>query len=145
MAKLETDHIFKGNVATVYQGICQFEKYPEYLPGVTEIKILPAKEEGSICQVQYDLNIVKRFYYVLNMFVEEPNKIWWNLDSSNLMKLNDGSWNLSEQGDQTRATYSLDVKFKGLVPGKITDQIAKANLPAMFTGFQKLIDEHSTS
>ncbi|MCX6123329.1 MAG: SRPBCC family protein, partial [Proteobacteria bacterium] len=60
---------------------------------------------------------------------------------SNLMKHNTGSWTFEAEGKgKTKATYNLEIKFKGLVPSMITDQIAKANLPLMFAGFQKLID-----
>ena len=60
------------------------------------------------------------------------------------MKANDGSWDLKASGnDKTQATYTLDIKFKGFVPGKVTDQLAKANLPNMLSGFQKLISDHN--
>lgn len=143
MAKLETEHVFNNTIADVFSGIRQFDKYTEYLQGVTGIEVLPPKLKGSLCQVKYDLNIIKNFYYTLDMFAEEPQKIWWTLDSSNLMKANNGSWEFFEIGpNQTKAIYTLDVKFKGLVPGKITDTVAKANLPAMFTGFANLINDH---
>ncbi len=144
MAKLKTEHVFTGNLEKVFAGICEFKKYPKYLPGVTKIEVLPAQEKNSICQVRYELNIIKTFYYVLNMFEEKPNKIWWELSESNLMNKNDGSWTFKEKKDgSTKATYTLDLQFKGLVPSAITDRVAKANLPAMMEGFQKLIDENN--
>ncbi len=143
MAKLETEHTFNGTVAKVFSGLQQYNQYPEYLPGVTGIKVLPAKVKDSCCQVRYELKIIKEFYYVLNMFEEGPNKIWWDLDESNIMNANSGSWKLKERGKgQTKAVYTLDIKLKGLVPRAITDRVAEANLPGMLAGFQKLIDEH---
>ena len=142
MAKLETEHVFDGAMAKVFVGIKQFEKYPQYLPAVDSIKILPATEKGSTCQVRYELNIIKKFYYILNMYEESPGKMWWTLAESNIMKTNDGGWKLSAKGEsQTKALYTLDIKFKGLVPSAITDQVAKANMPAMLAGFQKLIND----
>jgi len=74
------------------------------------------------------------------MYEQAPGKLWWTLADSNLMKSNDGGWKLTAKGTkQTKAIYSLDVKFKGLVPAAITDQVAKANIPAMLAGFQNLI------
>jgi ribosome-associated toxin RatA of RatAB toxin-antitoxin module len=144
LAKLETEHVFRGSVDKVFSAIGKYDLYPDYLPGVTKIEVLPAKATGSRCQVRYELNLIKKFYYVLDMFEEAPNRIWWKLDDSNLMKQNDGSWEFTKKSaDATKARYTLDVKFKGLVPSSITDQIAKANLPAMLTGFQKLIDDNS--
>jgi ribosome-associated toxin RatA of RatAB toxin-antitoxin module len=142
MAELETSHVFNGNINKVFEGIGQFARYPEFIPGVTGIKILPPPPGSSAkCLVRYELNIVKTFFYTIEMFEESPQKIWWTMTESNLMKKNDGSWTLTAQGkDKTAAVYKLDVSFKGLVPSMITDQIAKANLPGMFDGFQKLID-----
>ena len=142
MAKLETEHIFRGTVAQVYEGIRQYEKYPDYLPGVTKVKVLPPKAPASSCQVRYEINIIKKFYYVLNMFEDKPGRIWWSLDDSNLMKENDGEWLLTAKDEtRTKAKYSLEIKFRGLVPSAITDKVAQANLPGMLSGFQKIIDE----
>ena len=141
MAKVETEYLFQGTQKKVFAGIRNYQAYPAHLPGVTHIEVLPPKAAGSSAQVRYELNIIKKFFYVLDMFEEEPNTIHWSLAESNLMKTNTGSWSFSSKDAQTtRATYSLDVKFKGLVPGSITDSIAKANLPAMMAGFQKIID-----
>lgn len=142
MAKLETEHIFSGTVPQCFRGIRQYAKYPDYMPGITSAEVLPPKVKGSVCQVRYEINIIKKFYYVLDMFETEPNKIWWQLDESNIMKSNDGSWNLQEAGlDKVRALYTLEIKFKGLVPSAITDKVAQANLPLMLAGFQRLIDK----
>lgn len=144
MASLETETTFNGTLDLVFEGIKKYDKYPKYLPGVTRIDVLPPKESGSVCQVRYELNIVKTFYYVLNMFEDGPKRIWWTLDDSNILKGNIGSWTFKTKGKdktKTHAIYKLDIKFKGLIPSVITDQVAKANLPLMMTGFQKLIDD----
>jgi ribosome-associated toxin RatA of RatAB toxin-antitoxin module len=144
MAALETTHIFDGKPEKVFAGISKFSEYPKYLPGVTGIEVLPPKTKGAVCQVRYELNIVKTFYYVLEMYQEAPHKMWWTMVESNLMKENTGSWHFESDGkNKTKAEYVLDVKFKGLIPSMITDQIAKANLPLMFAGFQKLINDAS--
>jgi coenzyme Q-binding protein COQ10 len=143
VAKLETEHTFKGNIQKVYSGLGQYQRYPEYLPGVTGIKVLPPTQAQSKCQVRYELRIIKEFYYVLNMYEEGPHKIWWDMAESNIMKSNSGSWKLREKSEQsTKAIYTLDIQLKGLIPKAITDRVAEANLPAMLAGFQKLIDEH---
>jgi len=146
MAALETSYLFDGELQHIFQAICQFDRYPRYLPGVTGIQVLPAKDPKATCQVRYELNIVKTFYYTLEMYQEEPHKIWWHLVDSNLMKKNDGSWTFAaaEQG-KTSAVYKVDVAFRGLVPSMITDQIAKANLPLMFSGFQKLANDYKVA
>jgi ribosome-associated toxin RatA of RatAB toxin-antitoxin module len=142
MAEVEKTEIFKGDLQKVYKAISKFEEYPKYLPGVTGIKVAKSPNPKAKCLVTYELNIVKTFHYTLEMFEDAPKRIWWTMTDSNLMKVNSGSWDFEDLGDgTTKATYKLDVKFKGLVPSMITDPIAKANIPLMFSGFQKLIDE----
>jgi coenzyme Q-binding protein COQ10 len=145
MAAVETTHVFKGQINKVFDALGQYQRYPEFIPGVTGIKILPAPTHSEAkCLVRYEINIVKTFFYTLEMFDNGKNRIWWTMVDSNLMKKNDGEWSLSEQGtEETIATYKLDIAFKGLVPSMITDQVAKANLPGMFIGFQKLIEATS--
>jgi coenzyme Q-binding protein COQ10 len=143
MAELETTHNFKGDIKKVFKALGQYERYPEFIPGVTGIQVLPPPAGSTAkCLVRYEINIVKTFFYAIEMFDNGQDKIWWKMTDSNLMKKNDGSWTLSGSGaDETKALYKLDVAFKGLVPSMITDQVAKANLPGMFAGFQKLIEE----
>lgn len=141
MAELERTHTFNGTIEKVFSGLRRYEKYPEYLPGVTDIKVLPGVAKGSVCQVRYDLNLIKKFHYILDMFEDAPTRLFWELSDSNLMKVNSGSWELKPgKKGHTEATYRLEVKFRGLVPSAISDKIAEANLPSMFEGFQKMID-----
>ena len=142
MAEMTTKHTFDGTPASVFEGIRQYARYPEYLPGVTKVEVLPPKKPGSSCQVRYDLKFIKTFFYTLNMFEEKPTKIWWDLEESNIMKKSSGGWVLAAAAEKTLATYSLDIVFSGLVPQRIIDQITKANLPLMMKGFQKLIADH---
>ncbi len=140
MAEMTTEQLFDGTIDAVFEGLHQYKKYPEYLPGVTGIEVLKAKKPGSVCQVRYDLKLVKTFYYTLNMFEEKPTRIWWDLEDSNIMKQSIGSWKLTDAGGgKTKAVYSIDVAFSGFVPQKIIDGITKANLPMMMKGFQRLI------
>lgn len=142
MAELETKHIFRGDINKVFKALGQFERYPEFIPGVTAVQVIaPKSDTKAKCQVKTELNIVKTFFYTIEVYEQAPNKIWWTLVESNLMKQNTGSWDLSKVSDnETAAIYKLDVSFRGLVPSMVTDQIARANLPQMFVGFQKLID-----
>jgi len=140
---MSTNITFKGTPDQVLAAIRDYERYPEFIPGVTKVEVLPAKKPGSTCQVRYSLKLIKTFQYTLDMF-EEPGRVWWSLDSSNIMKTSDGSWMLVDTGKGcTRATYSLDVAFSGFVPQRVVDQVTKSSLPALIAGMQKLINAKS--
>ena len=34
MAVLETSHVFNGDINNVFRALGQFDKYPEFIPGV---------------------------------------------------------------------------------------------------------------
>ena len=140
MAQLVTEYVFDAGIDQVFDGIRQYDKYPDYIQGVTGIKVLPPKASGSTCQVRYELKLIKSFHYTLDMFEERPGRIYWHLAESNIMKKSDGSWDFASAGKaKTKATYTLDVVFSGLVPQKIVDQVTKANLPLLMSGMAKLV------
>lgn len=144
MSELVVEHIFPGEVAAVFRAIRQYQRYPDYVPGVTAIQVLPPVDKGSTCQVRYDLKLIKSFHYTLNMFEESPTKIWWNLAESNLMKRSSGSWTLAPlEGKRTRAVYTLDVGFSTFIPQKVVDQLTKANIPLLMSGMERLIRDVS--
>lgn len=145
MAQLETKHVFKGTIDQVFAALTDYKEYPNFLPGVTSANIESQDEIKGLQIVRFDLNLIKTFYYVLNMKQRAPDHISWELSDSNLMKANSGEWRLASKGKtQTEATYLLDIKFKLLVPAAITDKVAKANLGNMFQGFQKLIEKRNS-
>jgi ribosome-associated toxin RatA of RatAB toxin-antitoxin module len=141
MPSIETPYEFKGSIQEVFNGIANYKEYVNYIEGVSTIHLLPPKEPQSTAQVRYDINLIKKFYYVLNMFEEKYCKISWTMTDSNLMKKNNGCWIFSEKGkNKTHAVYRLDVEFSGFIPSSLTAKLAEASLPRMFLGMQTLID-----
>lgn len=141
MAVLTTEHIFRGEVLEVFKGIRSFQKYPEYIPMVSTIEVAPPVVVKSFALVTFKVNLVKTFFYSLHLYEESPLRLWWDLHESNLMKKSHGSWKFEASGPgQTRAVYSLDVVFKGLVPQMMIDKVTQSSLGTMMEGFQKLID-----
>src|SRR5437773_789887 len=118
MAAIQITHQFNGDLKKVFAGIKSYAKYPDFLPGVQKIEVNPAVAKGSVCQVRYELNIIKTFFYVLDMFEDQPKKLWWTMADSNLMKANEGRWDFKAGAKgKTEAVYTLDVQFRGFVPG----------------------------
>jgi len=140
MAVVYKEHIFEGNLDECFRGITGYLSYPEYIPGVIKVEVIKPRSPKAAIGLRYELNIVKTFFYELDMFHVENKEISWELVDSNLMKKNKGSWILEAQKKgSTLAKYQLDVDFKGLVPSPIIKKITESNLPAMFEGFQTLI------
>lgn len=144
MAGVTTTHDFNGTLDQVYGAITDYESYPDYIPGVLKVIVLEPLADGAACSVRYEINVVKTIHYTLNMFHTKPLEVSWELESSNLMKKNEGYWRLHDKSDGiVAADYSVDLKFRGLVPSAIVKKLTETNLPAMFEGFQELIRNKS--
>lgn len=144
MATISREHQFDGSPADCYAGIISYEKYPDYLPGVVKIERIKPHSAKAAVGLRYELNLIKTFYYILDMYHKENTEVKWQLVDSNLMTKNSGLWLLKPAGKgKTNATYQLEVDFKGLVPSAIIKKITESSMPGMIDGFQRLIHDQS--
>lgn len=130
MAAVSRTATFDAAIESVYNVIVDYASYPEYMEGVSSIEVKEQDEDGAL--VEYSLNIIKAIKYTLKLTHDRPNCVSWELVSGDMFKKNNGRWDLLDNGDgTTEVTYTLDTKFKGLVPSMITDKLTKTSLPAM--------------
>ncbi len=140
MAKASRTEIFDVDINKFYEIIEDYEKYPEFVDGVSEIEVLEKSETSA--KVKYSLNLIKKFTYTLSMTQEKPRKLSWVLDSGDFFKTNSGSWELKDLGDgKTEVTYSLEVDFKILAPKMIVNKLVATNLPQMMKAYYKRAKE----
>ena len=141
MSGVVTEHVFSGAIGKVFLAFTSYEDYPTYIPYVQSVKVLPALAPGAACSARYELNLIKHFFYTLNLYHEEPNLIRWELQDSDILKTSSGSWQWSAQGKtKTKAIYTVEVEPKMFVPKMLVNQLTKTALPATLEGFQRLID-----
>lgn len=116
--------------------VTDYASYPEFLDSVGTVSVQNASETGAL--VKYEVEVIKKVHYTLKMQHQRPKRVSWSLDSSNVMKKSDGSWELQElPGGRTRATYTVDVKPRGLVPGPIVKALTSRTLPATLEAFKQ--------
>lgn len=117
--------------------ITDVEAYPEFITEVVSAKKLKGGTDKKF-QVKFELEIVKRFEYVLEFNVTGKETVSWHLVESNFFKKNEGKWVLKELGpNKTAATYELDIALGFMVPGWVTKKLTETNLPKMFESFEK--------
>ncbi len=136
MAKANRTEIFDVDINKLYDVLIDYESYPDFVDGVSEIEVLTKSETAA--KVKYSLNLIKKFTYTLSMTQQKPNKLSWKLESGDFFKTNSGSWELKDLGNgKTEVTYSLDVDFKILAPKMIVNKLVATNLPMMMKAYQK--------
>ena len=140
MAGAKTSETFPCTVEQFYSVITDYENYPEFLTEVQKCEVIETR--GKLKLVEYSVYMVKTFKYRLWMDESEgPNKLTWKLDSGDLFKVSNGTWELQAEADKVRATYEVEAKFKVFVPGPISKALVNVNLPNMMSAYQQRIKE----
>lgn len=140
MAAVTRDKEMRVKKATLFGVIIDFERYPQFLPEVMSAQIKSGKGTNKVT-VEFELEVIKRFQYLLEFHIEPQEKVSWRLKESNFFKENAGCWSLQECPQGTRAHYELSVGFGFLVPGWVTKKLTETSLPMMFALFEKRASE----
>lgn len=138
MAKAQLEQVFDCTPSEFYALLSNYESYSQFLPEVKKARVV--RTEGKAKVVAFELELIKKFSYQLKM-LEEKNKISWQLVEGDLFKTNQGSWQLTAEGDKTRATYSIEVQMKMFVPSFVTKKLINVSLPNMMQAYKKRIME----
>lgn len=137
MAQASVTELISCEASKFYSVIMDFEKYPDFLPEVSECRVV---DEGKDYKdVEMTVNFIKTAKYTIRVRNEQDKKVWWELVEGNLFKKNNGLWELESIGSQTQVKYSLEVDFKIYVPGMIAKKAVSVSLPAMVKNFKKRV------
>ncbi|MFT7613180.1 MAG: coenzyme Q-binding protein COQ10 [Parvicellaceae bacterium] len=136
MPKTERTEVFDVNIDDFYNVLLDYESYPDFVDGVSGINVLEKDESGA--RVEYSLNMIKKFVYVLKLTHDRPKSLSWTLESGDLFKKSEGSWSLKDLGDgKTEVTYSVDIDFKGFAPKMVINKLVSGSLPTMMQSYLK--------
>ncbi|MDD4974182.1 MAG: SRPBCC family protein [Bacteriovorax sp.] len=136
MASASRTEVVDVDINKLYDVLIDYVNYPNFVDGVSAIKVISQNETAA--RVEYSVNMIKSFKYILNIKQERPKGLSWTLDSGDLFKKNDGEWKLKDLGNgKTEVTYSLDLDFKMFAPSSILSALTSKNLPVMMESFFK--------
>jgi coenzyme Q-binding protein COQ10 len=136
MAEATRSIDIKAPVEKVFRIISDYERYPEFLPEVKRVST--SDRSGNRVKVHYEVEVIKRIKYTLELSEEPPHRVRWSFVEGELMRDNHGSWSLEAAGpEQTRATYSIEMALGPLVPKAIVKALVETSLPKMLDAFKK--------
>lgn len=136
MANATRTEVVDIDINKLYDVIIDYAKYPEFVDGVSSIKVLDKTETSA--KVEYCVNMIKTFKYTLALKQSRPTDVSWTLESGDLFKKNEGHWKMKDLGNgKTEVTYSLEVDFKIFAPSSILSAVTSKNLPLMMESFFK--------
>ena len=84
--------------------------------------------------------LLKNFNIFSSSAIFPPNGVSWVLESGDLFKQNNGSWELKDMGNgKTQVTYLLSVEFNRFVPQMIINSLVSKQLPSMMQAFHERV------
>ena len=140
MAQVTKEVLIDVPVEAFYDLVVDYERYPEFVPGIRACRV---KNGTGDKQVEYELDLgVKRIRYILRMTERRPTRVAWSLVSGEMMKVSNGSWDLSAVGEKTRALYTVEIQISRppLVPqvivDRVSDELTRIQLPKTLDAFK---------
>ena len=132
--RTETMNVAKDKILAVLK---DYESYSDFMDGVSKVTV--ESRDGNTVKAKYDLNVIKTFSYVLSL-EESDNGVSWSFDNGDIFSINNGSWELKDNGDgTTEVTYNIEVeiKVKMMGTGMITKKLVNTSLPSMMKSVEK--------
>ena len=140
MAKVTKQVVIETPLERFYELVVDYERYPEFVPGIHGCRVIKVKPEK---QVQYQLDLgIRRITYVLRMEERRPTHVSWSLVSGDMMKVSNGSWELSASDGNTHAIYTVEIQVSRppLVPqaivDRVSDEMTRIQLPRTLDAFK---------
>lgn len=117
----------------VWSRILSFSSYPQWVDNVQTCETY--RKEGSSIYVRFVLSVmgIGVEYFVKHQYTPGSNHLTWTLDYSRQSDLDDsvGYWRVTphpSDPNRTRLEYSVDVRFKGWIPGFVQNYISSKGL-----------------
>lgn len=117
--------------------VSDYEKYPDFISEIKQCRVI--ETEGDKKLVEFHVSGIKTFGYRLWIAENPPQRIAWQLESSDLFETSVGSWNCRDAGGKTQAKYSVDVTFKVFVPGLVAQALMNVNVANTMSAFRRRV------
>ena len=137
MASASTSATFNCTAEEFFALITDYEKYPEFLTEVKNVKIL--KTSGTSKEMEYSVSLIKTFKYKLKVEEKAPKEVQFHFISGEVFKTMKGSWVIKPDGQKCKVDYSVEATFGMLVPDAVAKPLVAANLPMMIENLKKRI------
>ena len=129
------DIVINTPIEYIYDILCDYEKYPEFLPEIKRASLLQRQE--NVAYVEFELELIMRITYVLKIEETPTEGICWELSESRHLKSNHGGWYLNKVSDMSaKANYDIAVELKGIVPKSVMQRLTEKTLPLTLERFK---------
>jgi len=141
MPQAKRTEVWDAPIEKIYEVITDYDSYPEFVDGCSSVDVISKTDTEA--RVEFGLNLIKKFKYILVLKQTKPTEISWSFESGDIFKKNEGSWRLKDLGDgKTEVEYGLEVEIKGFAPKTLVNSLTEKNLPAMLKSYHERCKTH---
>lgn len=140
MAVVSQEVVIAAPLESFFDVVVDYARYPEFVPGIKACRV---RTVGGEKHVEYELVLgLRRIRYVLRHEEARPRRVAWSLVSGDMLKASTGSWDLTPEGERTRARYTVDIQVSRppLVPqavvDRLGDELTRVQLPRTLEAFR---------
>jgi uncharacterized membrane protein len=104
--------VIDAPAAAIMDVIADLEKYHEWSDGVKSIDVLTSFEDGrpETARWTVDAGPIKDVYDLVYTW-NGNHSVSWHLTQGQMLKVDDGTYTLDEEGGQTKVSYELHVEL----------------------------------
>ncbi|TQS44579.1 SRPBCC family protein [Cryptosporangium phraense] len=128
---------------TIAAVIADFASYPEWVDAVKSAEVVSEYEDGYAHQAHFvlDAGVVKDDYTLEYAYAEDLTRIEWTLVRSTMMKLQNGSYDLVDNGDgTTTVTYTLEIELNVPMLGMFKRKAEKRIMDTALKDLKKRVE-----
>ena len=131
-------------LATIFEVLCDFERYPLWARDLKEATVLTRDDEGRGLDVRYRAAAMGRSssYTLRYDYSNSPKRLAWRLLEGDIMRVLDGAYEFDEVDDGTEITYHLEVDLIVPLPGFVK---RRAESRIINTALRELRDHVTTN
>ena len=130
-------------IDTVWNVITDIESYTEWTDGVEEATLLETNDDGYPHQARFRVDArVSEITYTIEYRYDEYDISWHLVEGDTISQL-DGTYALTEDGERTAVTYSLEVDVDLPLPGFLKKRAAKTILEQGLTGLKARAEDQA--
>ncbi len=125
----ERSIVISADADAILAVISDFERYPDWVSAAREVEVIDSDPQGRARRVRFVLDAgVLQDTYVLDYDWDSSGRsVSWSLVSSDLQKLQEGRYRLSQQvPGSTKVTYELTVDLMVPMIGQLKRRAEKA-------------------
>jgi ribosome-associated toxin RatA of RatAB toxin-antitoxin module len=137
----EEDIVIHAPAAAIMDVIADLENYPAWSDGVRQIDVLTRFEDGRPETARWivDAGPIKDVYD-LKYSWNGNHSVSWTLIQGQMLKLDDGTYTLDEEGGSTKVNYKLKVDLSIPMLGMLKRKAEKTIVDTALKGLKKRVE-----